>query len=504
MGSPLEFTLNELLNVFDQLGRGDLNMTERVELARRARGYIDQLKGAGNGQVVSEMIEEGEYWLMQADMPDSQRKDLASKGQAQSDGSYPIRNVGDLKKAIQAFGRSKDKGKTKRWIMKRAKALGQLALIPDTWQTGPATSQEALQPFITLSQEGEMAVVIQELPTPANNGTMKIRVPFYVGGSIALAKGIAGKLHFGADKLPGIVLEGNQRIAENKQPITVYARHAHALAMDKLPVGRVVGLEPRGDIGYAIMEIAPTADGRDVQALARNKMLNAVSLRANPGSYSLEKILINGEEAWDVDLTLDGIDFAPDGPAQPTYGVEVLAAEARVEQVEISEKRSVSLTQEVLSLEAVKRDRPDLILAIESPLKEANAKLTQELEAAKAALTQANEALGKAKESLSEIERKAYMQELSSKFPDPVKALSVIQELCKDEKTKEDIASKVMPLLLDALSSKTPEAPKPPEPPKNPFTALFPGSGNGQTLGLEALHEKKEEGEVVTGLAVPA
>src|SRR5258708_18651527 len=84
MGSPLEFTLNELLNVFDQLGRGDLNMTERVELARRARGYIDQLKGAGNGQVVSELIEEGDNWMMQADIPASTRKDLASNSHGQS------------------------------------------------------------------------------------------------------------------------------------------------------------------------------------------------------------------------------------------------------------------------------------------------------------------------------------------------------------------------------------------------------------------------------------
>jgi len=232
-------------------------------------------------------------------------------------------------------------------------------------------------------------------------------------------------------------------------------------------------------------------------------MLNAVSLRANPGSYSLERILVNGDEAWDVDLELDGIDFAPDGPAQPTYGVEVLAAEARVEQI-ISDKRSVSLTQEVLTLEAVKRDRPDLVQAIEAPFKEAHAKLTQELEATKAALTQANEELGKAKASLSEIDRAAYMTDLAGKFPDPVKALVVIQELCKDEKTKEAIASKVMPLLLDALKASPPKQPEPPAPPKNPFIDLFPGSGNGQTLGLEKLSEQKQEGETVTGLAVPA
>lgn len=414
---PSEYTLKELMDVFDQLGRGDLDPTQRIELTRRATGYLAQLKGK-NGQ-------------------------------------------------------------------------------------NPVSSESALQPLLLLAQEGDMAAVIQELPSPSNNGVMKIRVPFYVSGSVVHAANIPGKLHFGADKLGKIVQEGNQRIADGKQPITVYARHAHAIAKDKLPVGRVVGLERRGGIGYAIEEIAPTADGRDVQTLARNKMLNAVSLRANGGSYTLEPILVNGEEAWDVDLTLDGIDFAPDGPAQPTYGVEVLAAEARVEPAK-SSTRSVNLSQDVLTLEAVKRDRPDLIQAIEAPYKEAQAKLTQELESTKAALTQANEALVVAKDQLGVIERSAYVQELAAKFPDPVKALSVIQDACKDEKTKEAIASKVMPLLLDALSQKAPDAPKPADPPKNPFMALFPNSGAGQTLGLEALSEKKEEGETVTGLAVPA
>jgi hypothetical protein len=415
---PSEYTLKELMDVFDQLGRGDLQPEQRIELTRRAQGYLAQLRG-GNGQ-------------------------------------NPV-----------------------------------------------AAEIHALQPLLLLAQDGDMAAVIQELPSPTNNGVMKIRVPFYVSGSVVRAPNIPGKLHFGADKLERIVQEGNKRIADGKQPITVYARHAHAIAKDKLPVGRVVGLERHGGIGYAIEEIAPTADGRDVQTLARNKMLNAVSLRANGESYTLEPILINGEEAWDVDLTLDGIDFAPDGPAQPTYGVEVLAAEARVEPAK-SSTRSVILSQDVLTLEAVKRDRPDLIVAIEAPFKEANAKLTQELDAAKVALTQANEDLGKAKEQLGVIERTAYMQELAAKFPEPVKALSVIQETCKDEKTKEAIASKVMPLLLDALSQKAPLTPAPAAPPTNPFLDLFPNSGAGQTLGLEALSEKKEVGEVVTGLPIPA
>ena len=62
-----------------------------------------------------------------------QRKKMASAGTAMSDGSYPIGNIQDLKNAIQAFGRAKNKAATKRHIIKRARAMGRMDLIPDNW-----------------------------------------------------------------------------------------------------------------------------------------------------------------------------------------------------------------------------------------------------------------------------------------------------------------------------------------------------------------------------------
>lgn len=62
-----------------------------------------------------------------------QRKDFASKDVAMPDGSFPIRNVDDLKKAIQAFGRAKDKDAAKKHIAKRARALRAANLIPSSW-----------------------------------------------------------------------------------------------------------------------------------------------------------------------------------------------------------------------------------------------------------------------------------------------------------------------------------------------------------------------------------
>ena len=68
-----------------------------------------------------------------AEFTDDQREKLAEKKQAMPDGSYPIRNRKDLKNAIQAYGRSKNKPKTKAWIKKRARELEAEDLLPDAW-----------------------------------------------------------------------------------------------------------------------------------------------------------------------------------------------------------------------------------------------------------------------------------------------------------------------------------------------------------------------------------
>lgn len=58
----------------------------------------------------------------------------AEKGEALPDGSYPIRDSADLRRAIQSFGRAKDKGAVKRHIVRRARALDKIDLLPDSWK----------------------------------------------------------------------------------------------------------------------------------------------------------------------------------------------------------------------------------------------------------------------------------------------------------------------------------------------------------------------------------
>lgn len=65
------------------------------------------------------------------------RAGAQAKGQAFKSGRYPIRNVADLSNAIQAFGRAKpeDKAALKRFIIRRARALGASDKIPKSWTT---------------------------------------------------------------------------------------------------------------------------------------------------------------------------------------------------------------------------------------------------------------------------------------------------------------------------------------------------------------------------------
>lgn len=67
---------------------------------------------------------------------EERRMDLAKQGMALADGSYPIVSESDLRNAIQAYGRAKDKEATKKHIMKRARALKLESLIPANWIAG--------------------------------------------------------------------------------------------------------------------------------------------------------------------------------------------------------------------------------------------------------------------------------------------------------------------------------------------------------------------------------
>jgi len=84
-----------------------------------------------------EMIEAeaAEIALKRAFSEDARRV-MAETGDALPDGSFPIKSEGDLRNAIQAYGRADDKTLAKKHIIKRAHTLGQENLIPADWVIG--------------------------------------------------------------------------------------------------------------------------------------------------------------------------------------------------------------------------------------------------------------------------------------------------------------------------------------------------------------------------------
>ena len=74
---------------------------------------------------------------------EDRRMSLAKEGMALPDGSYPIVSEDDLKNAIQAYGRAKDKEAAKRHIMKRAREMGKESLIPANWVAGGDTKKKS-------------------------------------------------------------------------------------------------------------------------------------------------------------------------------------------------------------------------------------------------------------------------------------------------------------------------------------------------------------------------
>lgn len=64
---------------------------------------------------------------------EEERMEMAKGGMALPDGSYPIKDEEDLKNAIMAYGRAKDKTKAKAHIKKRAMDLGKEDMIPEEW-----------------------------------------------------------------------------------------------------------------------------------------------------------------------------------------------------------------------------------------------------------------------------------------------------------------------------------------------------------------------------------
>ena len=101
------------------------------------------------GPLKEEKIEEREF-------SEEERKELAKKGLALPNGSFPIVNIQDLKNAILSFGLAKNKSEAAKFIAKRAKALKADDLLPDTTDFNKALKEVAMRvPARTIAIDDE-------------------------------------------------------------------------------------------------------------------------------------------------------------------------------------------------------------------------------------------------------------------------------------------------------------------------------------------------------------
>jgi hypothetical protein len=66
----------------------------------------------------------------------STRERMAEAGTAMPDGSFPIANRNDLMNAIRSVGRAKNYDSAKQHIIRRARALGLVDMLPEDWKPG--------------------------------------------------------------------------------------------------------------------------------------------------------------------------------------------------------------------------------------------------------------------------------------------------------------------------------------------------------------------------------
>jgi len=110
---------------FDDKGGEPIFTPKAMSYTDAVKWAKEEAKKAGKEYVyVGESVNEG--------YSDEERMELAKKGLALDDGSFPIKDLADLKNAIMAYGRAKDQAKAAKFIAKRAKALNAEDLIPDT------------------------------------------------------------------------------------------------------------------------------------------------------------------------------------------------------------------------------------------------------------------------------------------------------------------------------------------------------------------------------------
>jgi hypothetical protein len=75
-----------------------------------------------------------------------ERRRMAEMGQAMPDGSFPIKTRTDLANAIQSVGRAANYEAAKKHIIRRARTLNMVNMLPEDWNVKKSLWGDSLSP----------------------------------------------------------------------------------------------------------------------------------------------------------------------------------------------------------------------------------------------------------------------------------------------------------------------------------------------------------------------
>jgi len=217
---------------------------------------------------------------------------------------------------------------------------------------------------------GGSLLTVEDRPIVEEMGQDEDGRPYLVFVGTALVdNAISGNLKFyDAESNDRIMAMTNAYIEEGGIS-TVYSRHGKAVPGPLgdlpvgLPVGKVTGpLWRDGDRIKYKARISATAEGKDVMVLIEDGVMKFTSIRSRYGSYKLVPKKVNGREVEAVvEAVIHGIDLAEE-PGIAGAGIDaILAEELRIETIE---KQEDTMDWNEVTLEALRKERPDLVEAL--------------------------------------------------------------------------------------------------------------------------------------------
>lgn len=146
-------------------------MAPAMQEAAVRRAELESLAAAAQTRVYKVLDIDG-YLTEFKDFSDDKRKQLAGEKKALPDGSFPIENSADLRRAVHAYGRASEdkKARVRRHITRRARALNKSHMVPDSW------SENALNDLALFKMDAQETITAA-LTASANKARQRIGLP---------------------------------------------------------------------------------------------------------------------------------------------------------------------------------------------------------------------------------------------------------------------------------------------------------------------------------------